>query len=56
MLCQYVFFLWLLLGVIHYITVVGLNGYYFVVEDFNEYPYSVWNVTTTRGTGEIQFK
>ena len=33
-----------------------LMEYYFVVEDFNEYPYSVWNVTTTRGTGEIQFK
>ena len=30
--------------------------YYFVVEDFDEYPYTVWNVTTTRGTGEIQFK
>ena len=33
-----------------------LMEYYFVVEDFNEYPYTVWNVTTTRGTGEIQFK
>ena len=30
--------------------------YWFVVEDFGEFPYEVWNVTTTFGTGEIQFK
>ena len=33
-----------------------LMEYYFIVEDFNQYPYSVWNVTTTRGTVAIQFK
>ena len=30
--------------------------YWFVVEDLGEYPYEIWNVTTTFGTGEIQFK
>tara|TARA_B110000285_G_C15016155_1_gene559172 strand:- start:679 stop:1149 length:471 start_codon:yes stop_codon:yes gene_type:complete len=30
--------------------------YYYVVQDLNEYPYSIWNVTTTFGTGAIQFK
>ena len=30
--------------------------YWFVVQDLNEYPYSIWNVSTTFGTGEIQFK
>ena len=29
--------------------------YWFVVEDFGEYPYEIWNVTTTFGTGKIQF-
>jgi len=36
-------------------TKYPLVDYYFVVEDFGDYPYSVWNVTTTFGTGEIQF-
>ena len=30
--------------------------YWFVVEDLGEYPYEIWNVTTTFGTGAIHFK
>ena len=30
--------------------------YWFVVADLDEYPYEIWNVTTTFGTGEIHFK
>jgi len=30
--------------------------YYYVVQDLNEYPYEIWNVTTTFQTGEIHFK
>ncbi|MBT4904777.1 MAG: hypothetical protein HON57_06310 [Flavobacteriaceae bacterium] len=30
--------------------------YWFVVEDEGEYPYEIWSVTTTFGTGEIHFK
>lgn len=30
--------------------------YWFVVENEGEYPYEIWSVTTTFGTGEIHFK
>lgn len=30
--------------------------YWFIVEDHGEYPYDIWSVSTTFGTGEIQFK
>ena len=30
--------------------------YWFVVADEGEYPYEIWSVTTTFGTGEIHFK
>ena len=29
--------------------------YYFVVMDFDNYPYNIYNVTTTFGTGEVVF-
>ena len=29
--------------------------YYFVVMDFDNYPYNIYNVTTTFGTGEVIF-
>ena len=33
-----------------------LMDYWFVIEDEGEYPYEIWKVTTTFGTGEIHFK
>ena len=30
--------------------------YWFIVEDQGEYPYDIWNVSTTFGTGAIHFK
>jgi len=29
--------------------------YYFVVMDFDSFPYNIYNVTTTSGTGEVNF-